>query len=314
MKKICIFIPTMNRSECIDFYLNSKLDIAEQYNIDFYIIDTSTDMKTKSIVEEYMKKYSNLRYEYIDGYPDKTTDLKVVIGFQNIVNDYDYFWLCGDGCLVDIEKWIPLLENYMNVDLDMFQFTNSGTESSIKECNNILDFFEKYAWYTTYYCSTIISKSFVNINLLNELLNDFRNSGYLYWHYIFSNLALKENNNIVICNGAFYENNPFKLSNASYKPGRFFAFWVNNWSNAVEKLPDCYNEKKKTVIKSIGTKLNLYSIRNLIELKITDNLNPPIFKQYKNNFSKVTDQSLWLIQLIAYLPKWSIVILHKIIN
>jgi len=306
MKKICVFIPTMNRSECINAYLDKVLSVAEKSNIDFYISDTSTDNRTEEIIKEYSKTYSKLKYRHYDNYPDRTTDLKVVEGFEELKSQYDYIWLCGDGCILLIEKWLPVIEAYLEQDFELVYFSNCTDKDSevITVCTDVHEFFKEHAWYATYYCATMISSNFVNMDLMKSLYPKWKNSGYLYWRFLFENLSLNQEVQIAVCNGTFFEVNPYKSLNSSYKPGRFLDFWAGNWVNVVESLPDYYtSSEKENVMKRVGIELKSYDIENLFLLRKTDNLSRKLYLEYKERLKKVTGKKLGLIKFISFSPK-----------
>ncbi len=59
--KLCICIPTCNRSECMTRVLNTELEMLKKLDIHIWIYDSSTDNDTKSLVLRYQKKgYANL--------------------------------------------------------------------------------------------------------------------------------------------------------------------------------------------------------------------------------------------------------------
>ena len=94
--KLCIYMPTCNRRECIARILSTEIELLRKANVDIRIYDSSTGNDTKSLVLDYQNKgYENLFYEHVDYsiHPNR----KAYQIFQEAeLTNYDYIWLLHD--------------------------------------------------------------------------------------------------------------------------------------------------------------------------------------------------------------------------
>lgn len=301
-KELVIFIPTMNRAECIKKLLDDTYKVRKEYSIDCFIYDTSKSDDTKRVVEEQLDE--TVQYYREENYPDKTTDLKVIQAFEWLSQKYNYVWLSGDGCILKIEELYSIIRKCMNENMDVIHFTNNEAQTK----DNVLDiysnpikFFHDNAYWATFYSATILSSKLIKEVNWKKIGEEYRNTGFLYWKGLFEAIADGKKKMAVI-NKVYFETNPYKVVNSSYSPGKFLRFWVGNWPKVVDSLPKCYDEHKEKIQKSFDEKQHLYGIRNLVRLRLCDNLDINYFKMYKNNFKKVTNGSIMKIFIISCIP------------
>ena len=313
MKKVCIFIPTFNRPDCIEYWLDSNKNSINNFNYDIFISDSSSNNDTENIIRKFKDLYGeHLYYEHILDYPDKTTDLKVVKGFRYLQEKYKYIYLCGDGLILDIPAFFSFASKYINHKYDIIHFNkNLDTYEIIFQSG--IDFAKKCGWYLTYYGVTLTSSKIIKQINFEDMLNNYRNTGFLYWKGLMTGIA-SEHEKIVSTNLFPLSINPKKKQNSSYQPGKFINFWVINWPKVVDSLPEYYNEIKPFLKKDIGKQLNLYSFNNLVELRRTENLDKTIYKQIAPMIHIVTDVPLYKINIIAILPLSILRAIRKIKN
>lgn len=302
MKKLCICIPTYNRSKCIEHILRSYLEWIKEHDIDLYIFDSSSDGKTAIYVDEYMPSYGgHLFYELETNYPDKTTDLKVFRLFDKLQEKYEYIHLSGDGLVIDINKYINLLKNPIMEDYDIIHF-NSWLDRNEIIYSSGHDFAKDNGWYATYYGSTVISSKVIKRANYAKLVEQYRNTGFMYW-YGMLNAVAEDNQKIVAFKEFPLLNNPFKSTNTSHQPGRFVTFWIVSWNQVIDALPAHYDDIKSKIKKDIGKNLKLYSYRNLLNLRASGNLEYRVIKEQKQLVKKVTDVSIGRLIVISFVPK-----------
>ncbi|MDD3138282.1 MAG: hypothetical protein PHX08_04830 [Lachnospiraceae bacterium] len=309
MYKIVLFIPTMNRYQSVKEYIDTSIDICLAHNICIYIFDSSTNDETCQYINQIIDN-KNCRdiilYKRVQDYPDKTTDLKVMEGFEEIKNIAEYVWLCGDGVIANIELCLKYVNSSIKDGSDViyFEYEKKEDRDGIRKCNDNVEFFSQYGWGATSYGATIISTKLIDTELLKNLYKNYRNTGFLYWHFLFTQLSKNDSLNIQIVNTQYFHKNKYKKTNASYGNGKFLKFWVENWSNAVYGLPEIYESHKAEVAKDIGNNLHLYSPHNLIKLRGTNNLEKNQVYNYHDKFQLVTDVPFNVIALYTYFPKW----------
>ena len=227
MKEICIFIPTCNRSDCIKYWLDSNKNSINNFCVDIFISDSSPNNETENVIKMFKDAYNkHLNYQHILNYPDKTTDLKVIKGLRDLQDKYSYIYLCGDGIIVDIPSFLSLASKYMNCKYDIIHFNKNLDVNEIIFHSGI-DFAKKCGWYLTYYGVTLTSNKIIKRINFEDMLNDYRNTGFLYWKGLMTGIA-SEHEKIVSTNLFPLSINPKKKQNSSYQPGKFINFWVIN--------------------------------------------------------------------------------------
>lgn len=313
MKKLCICIPTYNRSSCIEHILKTSMEWTKELDFDFYISDSSTDGKTKAVIEKYKSFYGNrLIYELDTDYPDKTSDLKVMTSFMAIQDKYEYIHLSGDGLVVDIPNYMKLIEEPIQEGFDIIHF-NYWLENDKAIYSNGHDFAKENGWYATYYGATVLSSSLIRKANYQMIAKEYRNTGFMYWYGMLNSVAC-ENLKIVAYKQFPLINNPFKPTNSSYQPGRFVKFWIIGWDSVNDSLPAYYDDIKAKMKKDIGIYLKLYSFRNLMVLRESGNLDRKVLLSNRHRIKQVTDVPFIRFLFMSIVPIRAIKIAKKIKN
>lgn len=302
MKKLCIYIPTFNRSECIDYVLKCSADCSKDYDIDFYICDSSTDGKTINVINNYKDVYGErLIYELIKDYPDKTTDLKLITSFPKIQDAYEYIHVSGDGFVIDIPSYMEFLKRPIEEGYDIIHFNNHLKQKE-NEYNNGKSFASENGWFATCYGATVLSSRVIKDVASKYNVETFRNTGFLLWYWMLCGVA-SDNEKIIAYNAFPLNNNPHKPTNSSYQKGKFINFWIVGWNRIIESLPDYYDEIKSKLKKDAGKNMHLYTFSNLLRLRETSNLERKVIKEQKQIIKKVTDVPFWHFTLVSFVPK-----------
>ena len=302
MKKLCVIIPTYNRPKCIDYILRTSEEWAKLYDVDYYICDTSSTNETEKLIDAYRASYGiHLVYKYIPNYTDKTTDSKVAQCFNEIIDSYKYIHLCGDGLILHLPDYFSLIGDAFESGFDVIHF-NPFLQKERNEYSSGLEFARDNGWYATYYGATTTSSGFIKKANYDSLLDDLRNTGFLYWFGMFNTLAT-DKEKIIVFNQFPLINNPFKPTNSSYQPGKFINFWVKGWTKVIDNLPAYYEDIKPQLKRDIGAHGHLYSFNNLVRLRLSDNLEWSQVKELKSQFKQVTDTKYSLIAFVSLTPK-----------
>ena len=94
--KLCICMPTCNRSACIDRTLSKELEILKRTGIDIWIYDSSNNDDTERLVSDYQHRgYQNLFYRRVNHeiHPNRKA---YGIFKEAEQTGYDYIWLIHD--------------------------------------------------------------------------------------------------------------------------------------------------------------------------------------------------------------------------
>lgn len=302
MKKLCICIPTYKRPECLEHILCTSVEWVKEYDVDYFICDTSSTNETMNVIDAYNGLYgSHLIYRRLADYKDKTTDLKVAECFRELVDYYEYIHLCGDGLVLQLPGYFALLDGALEEGFDIVHF-NPSLQKERNVYSSGLEFAKENGWYATYYGATTTSSRLINKANYDSLLNNLRNTGFMYWFGMLTAVA-SDNEKIIAFNTFPLTNNPFKPTNSSYQPGKFVNFWVTGWTKVIDALPAYYNEIKPLLKRDMGKHGHLYNRSNLVKLRLSDNLEWSQVRGLKSQFKQVADTPYYLISLVSLTPK-----------
>lgn len=157
--KLCICIPTCERSKCIEKVLDAELEMLKKQKVDIRIYDSSIGEDTKSLVLEYQYQgYTNLFYEHMDNaiHPNK----KFYYIFQELeFTEYDYVWLIHDHtiCINDMALSYILLA--LNQEYDFYLLNMQSSLYQTIEIQNLDEFLLSGAWPLNSFGASIIKVS-----------------------------------------------------------------------------------------------------------------------------------------------------------
>ena len=127
---VTIGIPTYNRKDLLKRTLESAINQTYQ-NIDILVSDNHSDDGTKEMMEEYVKKYPNIRYFRQE--ENKGIGYQGKFILENAIGEY-HCGVCDDDYISEnyVEECINILLNNKNI-----AFTY-GTVNLIDENNDII--------------------------------------------------------------------------------------------------------------------------------------------------------------------------------
>ena len=144
--KLCICMPTCNRSQCIGRVLEEELEILRKTGIDICIYDSSNDGAAKQLVLEYQDKgYQNLFYRSMDHslHPNR----KAYEIFKEAERfEYDYIWLIHDHTYCSDEKVLRYILEALSKNFDFYLLNMQGSGSKMTEIQSLDEFLVLGAW------------------------------------------------------------------------------------------------------------------------------------------------------------------------
>ena len=92
MKQLAICVPIYNQPEMLREMFVRCLSNYEDFGIDIYIYDSSSDNETENVIREYRADYRNLYYKHLSA--DICSNIKVLEAYQEIIEakKYEYLW------------------------------------------------------------------------------------------------------------------------------------------------------------------------------------------------------------------------------
>lgn len=307
--KLCVIIPTYNHPLHILEWLNYSYDSFVKNGIDVHIYDSSNNEETKKIYNS--KKWLNVYYHYYLN-KDSVPDEKVYFAFQSLCNEYDYFCLCGDGTLLELDKMIDNFENnfevvhYCSTDLNI---NNMNFNNKCLYYNSGPEFASAFMHSLTLYGSTICSKKLVK-SFLNLNFEKYKMSGF-YPQFAYLEVLTKESK-IKVQLGDYYKASNQKQihDSGSYTSGKLFDLWIDNWINLVNNLPVEYNDVKEKIMKTESK--GCFSIKGMFKVRKYGILTLKSFIKYKKKFRIILNYPNFFVFLISITPKFIINFLYKI--
>ncbi len=280
---------------------------ALENEINILICDNCEDQEIENLYKQIKLKYRNIYYKR--NTKEKVFDINCFNALD--IPQTRYVWAIGDGLIVDSSKLKKIL-TYLEEDYDfvVFDFMNRLQKEKIKGIHtDEIEFFKDVGWHVTLLGSTILKK-----DLINETLkyNSQKYIGTYFMHLgiLLESISNKKFKGIVKKEEVCYQN---ILKKESTWSSLTFDTFCDGWINFINLLPEVYNFEKEYVIKTHGIKSGLFSIKNLILIRL--NYREYYLKDiYRNrqNIERVTDVSLILIYLTWLSPKFLLSGIRKI--
>ena len=296
---ISIVIPTYERADFLDYCLEVHIPMMKEYNIEICIFDNASTDHTEEIVSKWMKEYPYLSYHKneINIGPDAN--------FERALKcpDTEYVWLLGDTYQLPKDGISYLLELIKNKKYDAIVFnlvnnlklpTNDYNDSNLllhdlgalMTCLSCLVFSKeliKRANFSRYYHS-----SFIQTGIIFEYIAD--KDFLIHWGQTESISGLKH---------------PTLAKTNWSHTLKAFEIGCEDWTNFVMSLPPSYKlANKMKCIMDFGKVSSLFTLKNLVMLRIANLLNFRVFCKYKELFRFTIDFPVFLIFLISITPRF----------
>lgn len=298
--QLSIVIPTYNRADFLNYSLEVHIPLARRYHIQICIFDNASMDDTEQIVARWMQEYPFLSYH------KNETNIGPDANFEKALKypDTEYVWLLGDTYQIP-RNAIEYLLNTINdteKDFDVIVFNLANTikvhTKNYQDQNVLLN--DLGAVMT---CAAI--------NVYNKKLLDnaefprYKNTHFIQTGVIFEYIANKpflihwaQEHSI-----ASLEHPTLQKTNWSHTP-KAFEIGCEDWTNFVMSLSPSYNiNNKMNCIMDFGKVSGLFTLKNLVMLRVANLLNYQVFSQYKKLFPLTIDYPSALIYMIAITPR-----------
>lgn len=304
--KLAVCIPTYNRPQVIQEFIEKIAPRYWRHGFDIYVYDSSEDERTECIVRAWINKCKKLHYVGVDS--KIPSNLKVYNIFKKFGDslDYDYLWICTDAiswsdCVLDsIEKFMQ--QGYDMILPNQRDVENIGNKEYTDENALFLD----CAWHMTLYGATILKTSsmLTNVNW-NELIERYMVPESInHSHVAFYFEKIKNLDNWRAIHLSF-KNEDMTVSslrkNSGWKKETFYV-WCHCWPAMIHKLPDIYKNKNE-VIKKNGINSLVLGYPNLKKLREENILNSEIYRCYKKEWVYLTNVSRFTIWRLSITPR-----------
>ncbi len=278
--QLLIAVPTKDHPQYIAYYLSEVMPDAKRYHVDVCIYDSSAGNATKDIVEEKVSQgYGNLSYRKM---PEELSFWKKVKGIY-VGSGYEYVWLCGDGIIVMLDKYIDVIVQEMEKKRDMIVFSSllDGKEECIgMEITDPLVLMENCWGGLGIWGSSIVRGDLFQSGEWDRYEKDYRS--FIHLGAYFEKFAAEELNAVYIHN-SFLKLNPFKKA-STWVTGKKVLEVMEDYTKIVEMLPERYSPVKWEYAKDvIATYLGL---ERLWVLRWDGNLDAALVWKHRALFRK----------------------------
>lgn len=305
-KKMCIIVPTCNRPETIEYWLEHSGKRLYHYGITLVIYDSSSDDKTRWIAKQYIKQgYRNIRYVRYDGYYDgRSLDHKLIEAYKEFADQYEYIWICRDGIVIEWDYIHGKLKQLIDEDNELIVVDSDWRDiwgTGKREYHNAGKLFADQCIRMVTLGTMIVRNDFI-MQVINDIEID--DSNYSLWQVI-AVFQYYENHPV---HAACYTGNVF-----AYNPcGTISSFWNSNgkalwqwaerWYTVIESLPAMYDKYKADVYHIDMVDFHPFSLHTLMLIKSNNGLRIRDVNHYKKYFKYVHDRPIWQYYAIAMLP------------
>lgn len=308
-KKLCIIIPTANRPECIEYYLEECSRTYAHLGIDLIIFDSSTDNRTEKITKRYTdyEGSTTIYCRYQGEYDGVSIDTKVIDAYLRYLDQYEYLWVCRDGHLI----------NFPAVCDDLFEIFEEGPEAVIvydnwqndhgfpkkKKYTDCAALLEDHCCHTAILGVMIFSADFIRDVIRTQPVDPIKNYGLWQPMAMFEYWAERKPK-VTLYVEAVYRPNIHGTENSFWnKSGRALWQWGQRWYEMVDNLPACYDTRKEKIMKVGMRDFTPFEPRQLLIMRANGGLTLGSYRKYKQYLDHVTEMAAWKFYAICLVPK-----------
>lgn len=305
--KLALCMPTYNRCEVVQDFLERCADNYTSAGIDIYIFDSSDNDNTKIVVEKW-NQHSSYQINYIHMSSDIHPNVKVLKIFEKFgSNDlYDFIWLSGDAIQYS-HNGIKQIISSLDIKYDILDIYYKDCENiGKKEYSDCNEFLKDCAWELTLFGASILNTNTMlkNINweelIFNSCKEDIVNFSHVSFYYnqilqVENFLALRLPVNTCDFTSSFYKKESGWVNNT-------FEIFCVSWLKTIEGLPSVYDPSKSIAIKKHGRYVMLRNPHDFYLLKKRNIYNFKVFLKYRKQLPKVSDVPLFKLMLVAITP------------
>lgn len=310
---IQVIIPTYNRSNCIELLLRNCIDVYQGELFKFVILDSSTNDDTKDLVE-ISEKIEYKRFE-----PSVKVDDKVIGAILECSDDY--YWLLGDGNLVDFKSVEYLIDKLPDFDvLEIDSVNSKRNKKSLQEnCeshNDLLGFIKNRYSHLTYWGSTIVKTEIAKETFKSGLMDKYREDALSWWSATLVceviSVAHKKRISLriyTLFTEHFY-GNPGKKEQSWAKGENYFLTTFKVFDKDVYMLPKYFDDIKDDIIRIFRDDV-LVTRKYLVQLKLRGVIKLKYVLKYKDDIQHVRGYFLFIF-VLACIPKLFLEVAYKI--
>ena len=299
---LSIVIPTYNRDQILNTWLEHHAEIMYLNNIKIHVQDNASTDKTVAILESFQKRFPNITYAI------NKINHGAALNLQLAMNAVDtkFIWPISDSYYINrdlINEIILILKNSSSL------FLIINLKNRIKNINEMLvdaDFVcEKLAGVLSCSGCAIYNRARIGKIIIGNTWSNFS-------HVIFIlNLLKSKEEKAQWVNSSIDTLPGLKRVNWSNTPD-VFEIGSKNWILSIDSLNDYSFESKNKAYRLFSDITGLFSLKSAIYLRAQELLTINKIRTYKNYLNKSVGKSYLLLYLIALISIYPLKILKKI--
>lgn len=292
---ITVIIPT-NRYECIKEIITESISKYNGTLFKFEVHDSSCNEKIKELV----RNVGSRLIKYYKYPVEISADNKAMQAIKNV--DTEYFWLMGDGIIVDfngIESVLESISTYKVIDIE--SVNRIGYLDQDKKCvperiyeyHDVRLYAKKYFSHITYWGASIIRSDFYS-SAYNDILKKYIEEQIPWWIAcsLFDLLADFFQKYGDVKTGVVYteyiKSNHAKIDHWWTGDERYYQYTFKKFNQGISLMSPFYSmDDKKKIIKNFRNDA-LVSDYYLIHLRAIDNLNKQMLHKYRKDIDIVS--------------------------
>lgn len=309
---IQVIIPTYNRPKCIELLFMDCINTYQGELFEFVILDSSTNKKTEEIVNYYGKA----EYRRFD--PTMKVDDKVIGALMECSEDY--YWLLGDGNLVDFNSLEYIIGKLPDFDVLEVDSTNSKRntktlQEDYESHKDLIEFIKERYSHLTYWGSAIVKTKIAQETFRSGTMDKYREDDLSWWsaalicEMISIGFEKRIDLRIYTVFTKYFSGNPEKKERSWAKGENYFLTTFKVFDKDVYMLPKCFDEIKKEIICIFRDDV-LATRKYLIHLKRRGVIKMKYVLKYKDDIQNVKGYFPFIL-LLACIPNFCIEIAYQ---
>ena len=301
--RLCICMPTCNRSECIDRVLKEELEILKKTDIDICIYDSSDNDDTERLVSDYQHRgYQNLFYRQVDHaiHPNR----KAYGIFKEAEQmGHDYVWLIHDHTYCNDEKGLLNIMEALSEGYDFYLLNMQSNNFRMIEIKDLDEFLMLGAWPLNSFGASILKvSSFIKGTDWRKISKKYLGKKTLnYAHIGFYYERAAQIKDVRICKVELpreYFLDFLRYEKTSWDK-ETIRICTECWGGNILKLPNVYTCKYQALKTQDRWFLSKYK---LIFYKKSGQFHIRSFMRYHKWFRLLSPESYWQNLMIAVFP------------
>lgn len=294
---LAVCVPTINRADFLDFFLETHVPIMREHDIPIYISDNASTDATQAIVTKWQNEYP---------YIFCTRQSEVCNSDENAINALGmskekYAWLMGDTYEITKESLGSTLAELDDEEYDIVivNLTNKITAYKNKTYTDCNEFIREVAWISTCVSCNIYSRDLIDNGQHGKYSStNFGQLGFILSHIAHKDFRLRWLQDVSVVT----LKTPVRKDEGWNQI--FLDVIFRDWQNFIKILPEVYTaENRKKLQDALYVEGAMFNPRRLLHLRAKNIINSENLQLYSKEFDQLPDpNTLKLAKVLNQIP------------